>query len=93
MHSPSSLHKSFDETIKIKGRNYTKSLVFTRYGEEQDPYPVYDLEIFINEQPFYLHETYGIEWGSVRVLQVLRLALTALDDWGKRHPREFSYDL
>jgi hypothetical protein len=89
MHSHESLHKSFDETIQIKGRNYTISLVFTRYGEEQDPYCVYELEIFIDEQPFYLHETYGIEWGSVPVLQVLRKALTALDDWGKRHPQSF----
>lgn len=76
-----------DENLYIHAGEHTCRLAFTRHGDSNDPYPLYDLEIFIDELPMYKIDASG--WGSAQLLRLVRGVLDAIDEWGKRHRQSY----
>lgn len=88
-----------EETLTVRVDEHVCVLKFRRYGDSEDPFPLYDLEISFDGGPIVLsHSRYHRNepnfeplptMGVGKLLRIIRAVLTSLDAWGGRHPQSF----
>ncbi len=93
-----------DENLEIQWGEHTCCLAFTRYGADDDPYPLFDVDILINGVAMYyvfaereeevdgelvISKSAASNWGTAQLLSLVRGVLKALDDWCSCHPQTY----
>lgn len=89
-----------EEVITIKVDSHICLLEFRRYGDADDPFPLYDIDFTFDggsidlTHPRWLSNTPDVaaqltKLGAGTLLRLVREVLKALDAWGKRHPQTF----
>jgi len=88
---------SIEEVVTVKVDEHVCAIEFRRYGDGDDPYPLYDLDfsfdggyVFLTHPRWWSHTPNRppvSKLGVAKLLRLIRAVLGTLDEWGQRHPQ------